>query len=89
MAGPAIAEGAKEKSVLLHQNCAARGLDIANGRVWGVWTERGLIRVSTVVAAGGAWNSRFCRHHNIDLSVANIGGTALRTKAAPDILLKG
>jgi glycine/D-amino acid oxidase-like deaminating enzyme len=89
IAGPAIAEGAKEKGVLLHQNCAARGLDIANGRVRGVWTERGLIRASTVVAAGGAWTSRFCRHHKIDLPIANISGTALRTEAAPDILTTG
>jgi len=89
MAAPAIAEGAKDKGVFLHQNCAARGLDIAAGRVRGVFTERGLIEASTVVAAGGAWNSRFCRHHGIELPIANIGGTALRTEPAPDILTAG
>ena len=89
MAAPAIAEGAKAVGVSLQQNCAVRGLDIANGRVEGVWTERGHIRASTVVAAGGAWNSRFCRHHGIDLPVANVGGTALRTKPAADVLTAG
>lgn len=86
LAVPAIAEGAKDRGVLLHQNCAVRGLDIAGGKVAGVWTERGLIRTSAVVAAGGAWNSRFCRHHGIDLPVANIDGTAFRTTAAPEVL---
>ncbi|SMF51153.1 Glycine/D-amino acid oxidase [Azospirillum oryzae] len=89
LAVPAIAEGAKAKGVLLHQNCAVRGIDVAGGKVAGVWTERGLIRTSAVVAAGGAWNSRFCRHHGIDLPVANIGGTAFRTNTAPDVLTAG
>lgn len=89
MAAPAIVEGAKAAGALVHQQCAVRGLDIAGGRVQGVWTERGLIKASRVVAAGGAWNSRFCRHHKIDLPVANIGGTAFRTHAAPDILTAG
>jgi glycine/D-amino acid oxidase-like deaminating enzyme len=89
MAAPAIAEGAKAAGALLHQHCAVRALDIAGGRVQGVWTERGLIKASSVVAAGGAWNSRFCRHHGIDLPVTNIGGTAFRTEAAPDILTAG
>lgn len=89
MAVPAIAEGAKALGVHLHQNCAARGLEISNGRVSGVWTERGLIRAKAVVAAGGAWTSRFCRHHGISLPIANIGGTALRTAPAPDVLSCG
>ena len=46
MAAPAIVEGAKALGVSLHQTCAVRGLDIANGQVKGVWTERGLIRVA-------------------------------------------
>jgi len=54
MAAPAIAEGAKALGAYVHQNCAARGLDVANGQVKGVWTERGLIRADAVVLAGGA-----------------------------------
>ncbi|OZI18800.1 D-amino-acid oxidase [Bordetella genomosp. 9] len=89
MAAPAIAEAAKATGAHVHQHCAVRGLEIAAGRVQGVWTERGLIRAPRVVAAGGAWNSRFCHHHGIELPVANIGGTAFRTHAAPDILTVG
>lgn len=89
LAVPAIAEGAKQIGVHLHQNCAVRGLEISNGQVKGVWTEQGLLRADAVVAAGGAWTSRFLRHHGIDLPVANVAGTALRTTAAPDILSAG
>lgn len=89
MAAPAIAEGAKALGVSLQQNCAVRGLEITNGAVEGVWTERGLIRAPIVVAAGGAWNARFCRRHGIELPVVNIGGTALRTKPAADVLTGG
>jgi glycine/D-amino acid oxidase-like deaminating enzyme len=89
MAAPAIAEGAKAKGVFLHQNCAVRGLDIANRQVKGVWTERGRIRADAVVLAGGAWSSRFLRRHGVDLPVANVEGTALRTTAAPEIVDAG
>lgn len=86
---PAIAEGAKRLGVSLHQNCAVRGLDIHDKRVIGVWTERGLVKTDRVVLAGGAWSSRFCRRHGIDLPIANIGGTALRTSAAPQVVEAG
>lgn len=89
MAAPAIAEGAKALGVSLQQNCAVRGLEISNGSVQGVWTERGLIRAPIIVAAGGAWTSRLCRRHGIDLPVANIGATALRTKPIEDVLTVG
>lgn len=89
MAASAIAEGAKAKGVFLHQNCAVRGLDIANRQVKGVWTERGRIRADAVVLAGGAWSSRFLRRHGVDLPVANVEGTALRTTAAPEVVDAG
>ncbi|WP_427024923.1 NAD(P)/FAD-dependent oxidoreductase [Aureimonas ureilytica] len=89
MAAPAIVEGAKALGVSLHQTCAVRGLDIANGQVKGVWTERGLIRADAAVLAGGAWSSRFLRRHGIDLPVANIEGTALRTTPAPEVVEAG
>jgi len=85
LAVPAIAEAAKERGVSLHQNCAVRGLDITNGRVTGAWTEKGLIKADTVVCAGGAWASRFSHRYGIDLPVANILGTALKTTPALEI----
>jgi len=85
-AAPALAEGAKRRGALLYQNCAARGLELSAGRVSGVWTERGLIKASTVVCAGGAWSSRFCKRHGIDLPAVNVIGTAMRTSAAADVV---
>jgi len=89
LAVPAIAEAAKESGVSLHQNCAVRGLEISNGRVAGVWTERGLVKASTVVCAGGAWASRFSHRYGIELPVANIGGTAIKTTQAPEVVQAG
>ncbi|WP_106477850.1 NAD(P)/FAD-dependent oxidoreductase [Phytohalomonas tamaricis] len=85
MACAAIATGARELGAYVHQNCAVRGLEQHGGRISGVWTERGLVRTSTVVCAGGAWSSRFCRRHGIELPSANIMGTALQTTAAPEV----
>ena len=85
-AAPALAEGAKRRGALLYQTCAARGLELSAGRVSGVWTERGLIKASTVVCAGGAWSSRFCKRHGIDLPAVNVIGTAMRTSAAADVV---
>ncbi|MGN6087158.1 NAD(P)/FAD-dependent oxidoreductase [Trinickia sp.] len=85
-AAPALAEAAKRRGALLYQHCAARGLELSAGRVSGVWTERGLIKASTVVCAGGAWSSRFCKRHGIDLPAVNVIGTAMRTCAAPNAI---
>ncbi len=85
MACSAIATGAREQGAYIHQNCAVRGLDLHEGRVSGVWTEHGLIKTSTVICAGGAWSSRFCRRHGVELPSANIMGTALQTTAAPEV----
>ena len=89
LAAPAIAEAARDKGVFVHQNCAVRGLDIVGGRVAGVWTERGRIKASTVVCAGGAWTSRFSARYGIELPVANVGGTALKTTPAPEVVEAG
>lgn len=85
-AAPALAEGAKRLGALLYQNCAARGLEFSAGRVSGVWTERGLIKANTVACAGGAWSSRFCARHGIDLPAVNVIGTAMRTSVAANVI---
>lgn len=86
LAAPAFAEGARQNGATIHQNCAARGLDITNGTVTGVVTEKGLIRANAVILAGGAWASGFCRHHGISFPQASIRSTILRTTPAPQLL---
>lgn len=76
-AGLAIA--AQRLGAGIFQQCAVRGLDISAGKVSGVITERGTIKTSRVICAGGAWTSMFCRRHGIDLPLGNVIGTAFRT----------
>ncbi len=85
LAVPAIAEAARQLGTTIHQNCAARGLDIQAGKVAGVITEKGLIRTSAVLCAGGAWSSLFCRRHGVRLPQAGVKSTSLATKAAPQV----
>ncbi len=85
LAGPAIAEAARKLGATIHQNCAARGLDIEGGKVAGVITEHGRIRATTVLCAGGTWSSLFCRRHGVRLPQAGVRSTSFATKAAPQV----
>lgn len=89
LAGPAIAEGARRRGATIHQNCAARGLDIEAGRVVGVVTEKGRIKSRAVLIAGGAWTSMFCRHHGLRLPQAGVRSTSFFTHAAPEVVEGG
>ncbi|WP_312837271.1 FAD-binding oxidoreductase [Pantoea sp.] len=80
LASAGLAIAAQRRGAQVFQQCAVRGLDIAAGRVSGVWTERGLIKTSRVICAAGAWTSMFCRRHGIDLPLGNVIGTAFRTQ---------
>ncbi len=79
LAAPEIAEGARALGATIHQDCAARGLDITNGAVSGVITERGTIKTDAVVCSGGAWASAFCRRHGISFPQASVRSSILRT----------
>lgn len=79
LAAPGIAEGARTFGATIHQDCAARGLDVTNGAVTGVFTERGLIKTDAVVCSGGAWASAFCRRHGISFPQASVRASVLRT----------
>lgn len=85
LAAPAIALGARAYGATIHQNCAARSLDITNGRVTGVHTEMGLIKAGAVICAAGAWASRFLRPHGINFPQAGVRQTAIRTKPTDDV----
>ncbi|MGY2049713.1 NAD(P)/FAD-dependent oxidoreductase [Methylobacterium sp. JK268] len=58
---PVVARGVMKAGGSVHQMCAARGVETEGGRVSAVVTEAGTIRTRTVVMAGGAWASSFCR----------------------------
>jgi glycine/D-amino acid oxidase-like deaminating enzyme len=85
LAVPAIAEGARRLGATVHQDCAARGLETTAGRVSAVVTEKGTIRTSAVLVAGGVWTSMFCRHHGIDMPLAGVRSTSFFTAPAPEV----
>lgn len=80
----AIAQGARKLGVKIFVPCAARGLALEGGRVQGVFTELGRIDCDTVVLAGGAWSSLFCRTLGIRLPQLRVLGSVLRTEQLED-----
>jgi glycine/D-amino acid oxidase-like deaminating enzyme len=85
LAAPVLAEGARARGATIHQNCAARALDIANGCIVGLHTEAGYIRTSAVLCAAGAWASRFLRAHGVSFPQAAVRQTAVRTKPTANV----
>jgi len=85
LAAPVLAEGARALGATIHQNCAARSLDIANGRVTGIHTEKGSIRAGAVLCAAGAWASSFLRRHGVTFPQASVRQTAVRTKPTVNV----
>lgn len=79
VAAPTIAEGARALGATIHQECAARALDVTNGKITGVDTEKGYIKTSAVLCAAGAWSSRFLRPLGVSFPQASIRQTALRS----------
>ncbi len=85
-AAPAIARAAQRRGAQIFSHCAVRGIDRAAGRVQGVITERGRVAASTVVCAGGAWTSAFCRSIGIAFPQLTVVGTVARTAPTREIL---
>jgi len=85
LAAPVLAEGARALGATIHQNIAARGLDITNGRVTGIHTEKGSIRAGAVLCAAGAWASSFMRMHDVVFPQASVRQTAVRTKPTVNV----
>ena len=86
LATPALARAVARRGGKVLTGCAVRGLDLEAGRVAGVVTEHGRIRASTVLCAGGAWTSTFCRSVGIALPQLRVRGTVARTAPAPLVL---
>ena len=86
---PALAEAARKLGVTIHQQCAARGLDLTAGRVSGVVTEHGTIRTQAVLCAGGAWAGMFCRHHGVHMAQAGVYSTSFASTPAKEVITGG
>ena len=89
-AAPSVAAALMKLGGIVQQNCAARGIELEGGRVSGVVTEAGTIKTRTVVFAGGAWASSFCRQLGIRFPQATVRQSIVRvsgvTEHLPDAL---
>jgi glycine/D-amino acid oxidase-like deaminating enzyme len=92
LAAPAIAEAARDHGAAIFTDCAVRGIDLHNGRLVGVITERGRIRCDAAVLAGGAWSRLFAGNAGLDLPQLKVLGSVFRTKpltGGPEITAAG
>lgn len=80
LAAPAIAEGARDRGAMIFTQCAVRGFETSAGRVSAVITEKGTVRTSVLVVAGGTWSSLFLRRFGIDFPQLEVLGTVMRTE---------
>ena len=67
------------------QRVANGTLDVAAGRVRGVWTEAGFVEASTVLVAAGAWSSLFLRKHGVSIPQLSVRSTVAATEPMPEI----
>ena len=79
---PALAKAARKLGATIIQHCAARELEMSGGSVSGVITEKGRIRCSAVLVAGGAWSGMFLRHHGLRFLQASVKSTSFFTVPA-------
>ncbi len=88
---PAMAAAARGLGACVLEGCAARGLDMAAGRVAAVVTERGRIACDAAVLAGGAWSRLFCGREGVGFPQLKVLGSAFRTApmAGPDLAVGG
>ncbi len=77
-AAPAVAAALMKLGGSVHQNCAARGIEMEGGRLSGVVTEAGTIKTRTAVLAGGAWASSFCNQLGVQFPLATIRQSIVR-----------
>ncbi|MFC5386208.1 NAD(P)/FAD-dependent oxidoreductase [Aquamicrobium segne] len=80
LAVPALARAASQDGVMIRENCAARALEITNGRLQGVITEKGHVKCDRVVVAAGAWSSLFLKPHNIQLPQLSVLSSVMQTE---------
>ena len=67
LAAPAIARAARAQGVTLLQSCAVRSIERQGGAVAGVITEKGSIKTTNVIIAGGVWSSMLAAHLGLEL----------------------
>ncbi len=89
LAVPALARLAVRSGAVIVENCAVRRLDMAGGKVAGVFTEKGHIAAPSVVLAGGAWSSLFLTAHGVRIPQLSVRASVAATDPLPLIFQGG
>ena len=84
IAAPAIARAARQLGARIFTQTALRGIEKTGGRISAVVTENGSVQCSTVILAGGAWSSTFCRNLDLRLPLLMTIGSVFRTAPLND-----
>ncbi len=79
-ATPALAAAARRLGARVVAGCAVRGVETTAGRISGAITERGRVGCGSVVLAGGAWSSLFCRNLGLRLPQLKVLASVMRTE---------
>ena len=85
VAVPALAEIAAREGVQIIEHCAVRCLDIANGKLVGVETEKGRVQADRAVLAGGAWSSLLLRNHGVSMPQLSVRSQVAATMPVADV----
>lgn len=85
VAVPMLAEGAVARGAVIVEDCAVRRLDIAGGKITGVFTEKGRIACDQVVVAGGAWSSLFLRSEGVSIPQLSVLASVAQTVPMPEV----
>lgn len=86
---PALAGIASREGAQIIENCAVRCLDIAAGRIAGVYTEQGHIACSRVVLAGGTWSALFLGNHGVSMPQLSVRASVISTSPLPVVFEGG
>jgi glycine/D-amino acid oxidase-like deaminating enzyme len=89
LAVPALARALVRLGVTVIEDCAVRSLDVQDGKLAGVVTEKGRITCSHAVIAGGAWSSLFLRNHGIEIPQLSVRATVAATVPMPEFFPGG
>jgi glycine/D-amino acid oxidase-like deaminating enzyme len=86
---PAFQQAAQNKEALFMTGCAVEGIELQNGAVSGVHTERGYIQASTVVCAAGAWSTRLVRPLGVRLPSLWVKGSVAQIAPVQELTAAG
>jgi len=85
----AFARAARKLGAEVWEHCTALGLDVRNGAVCAVETDRGRLETSQVVAAGGVWTAALVEPLGVRIPLRVVRSSVAATRPAPPITRLG